>query len=133
VVKEKADGSGFEYAGCIGGDSTENGYGIAVNESSHAFVTGDTASDQTTFPVLVGPDLTYNLGSSDVFVTEIKADGTGYVYSGYIGGFGTDVGYSIAVDDTGKAYITGSTQSYELVFRPCGPDISYNGVREIYL
>ena len=59
---------------------------IAVDAAGNAYVTGVTDSDQTTFPVKVGPDLTFNLGSLDAFVAKVKADGTALVYLGYIGG-----------------------------------------------
>ncbi len=48
-----------------------------------------TASDQATFPVTGGPDLTYN-GSSDAFVAKVNGTGTALVYAGYIGGAGDD-------------------------------------------
>ena len=38
----------------------------------------------------VGPDLTYNGGDYDAFVAKVKADGTGLVYAGYIGGASDD-------------------------------------------
>ena len=34
----------------------------------------------------------------------VRADGTGFVYSGYIGGSGDDVATGIAVDNAGNAY-----------------------------
>ncbi len=45
-------------------------------------------STETTFPVTVGPDLTFNGISDgwDAFVAKVNAAGTGLVYCGYIGG-----------------------------------------------
>ena len=40
-------------------------------------------------------------------MAKVKADGTGLVYAGYIGGSGDDYGYGIAVDGAGNAYVTG--------------------------
>ncbi len=42
---------------------------------------------QATFPVTVGPDLTYG-GDYDAFVAKVNAAGTALVYCGYIGGSG---------------------------------------------
>jgi hypothetical protein len=39
---------------------------------------------------------------------KVKADGTGLVYAGYIGGSKTDIGNAIAVDSAGNAYVTGT-------------------------
>jgi hypothetical protein len=115
VAKVKADGSGLVYCGYIGGSSDDYGQGIAVDSSGNAFITGYTWSTESTFPVAVGPDLTYNDGGdssfSDAFVAKVKADGTGFAYCGYIGGNGRDRGFGIAMDSSGNAYITGVTTS----------------------
>ncbi len=50
--------------------------GIAVDGFDNAYVTGVTESTQASFPVLVGPDLTYNGGGGfggDAFVAKIPA------------------------------------------------------------
>ena len=44
-------------------------------------------------------------------MAKINADGTGYVWSTYIGGTAQDEGHGIAVDGTGKVYVTGGTNS----------------------
>jgi hypothetical protein len=63
----------FDYCGYIGGYELEEGYGIAVDESGCAYVTGYTRSHVTTddFPVTVGPDLTYNYGVYEAFVAKV--------------------------------------------------------------
>jgi hypothetical protein len=71
VAKVRADGAGLVYAGYIGGSSSERGYGIAVDGAGNAYVTGSTSSTEATFPVAVGPDLTYNGGMYDVFVAKV--------------------------------------------------------------
>ena len=57
-------------------------------------MTGFTTSNESSFPVKVGPGLTYSgaggLGWGDAFVAKVKADGTGLVYAGYIGGGSDD-------------------------------------------
>jgi hypothetical protein len=128
VAKVKADGTGLVYAGYIGGSDIEIGYGIAVDSEGNAYVTGETNSTQATFPETVGPDLTYNGGSWDVFVAKVTADGTGLDYCGYIGGSDYDEGRGIAVDAAGNAYVTGQTYSSEATFPVTGgPDLTFNG------
>ena len=63
IAKVKADGTGLEYAGYIGGDEDDTGTGIAVDSEGNAYVSGHTESTQVTFPVKVGPDLTDNGGT----------------------------------------------------------------------
>lgn len=58
------------YAGYIGGSADDYGYGIAVDGAGNAYATGTTLSDQASFPVSVGPDLSHN-GGLDAFVAKI--------------------------------------------------------------
>jgi len=74
-------GAGFVF-GYVGGAGREEGWGIAVNKSStnsEVWIVGDT-DDGTGFPVLTGPDLTFNGNGQlawprgDAFVTKISND-----------------------------------------------------------
>jgi len=71
VAKVNAAGSGLTYAGYIGGSGIEDGSGIAVDSGGAAYVTGYTTSSQSTFPEVVGPDLTHNGGTYDAFVAKV--------------------------------------------------------------
>lgn len=71
MAKVAADGSGLVYAGFIGGERYDYGEGIAVEATGRAYVDGNTGSTEATFPVTVGPDLTYNPGTQDNFVAKI--------------------------------------------------------------
>jgi len=133
VAKVNAAGTGLVYCGFIGGRGTDYGYGIAVDGSGNAYVTGWTESNETTFPVTVGPDLTYN-GAGDAFVAKVDASGTGLVYCGYIGGSSIVEGWGIAVDGSGNAYVTGRTSSDEKTFPvTVGPDLMHNGKRDAFV
>jgi hypothetical protein len=127
VAKVNADGTELVYCGYIGGQSFDAGHGIAVDGAGNAYVTGLTKSDETTFPVSVGPGVSHN-GGDDTFVAKLSADGAGLVYCGYIGGSGDDWVGGIAVDGAGNAYVTGWTESDESTFPVTdGPDLTYNG------
>jgi CSLREA domain-containing protein len=129
AAKVKADGTALLYSGFIGG-SAGNDFctDIVVNSTGNAYVVGVTSSDQSSFPVLGGPDLTYNGGLYDAFVSELKADGSGFVYSGYIGGANTDQAFGIDLDAEANVYIAGETDSTESSFPvQSGPDLTYNG------
>jgi hypothetical protein len=89
VTKLNASGSGLVYSTYIGGSSDDFGYGIAVDGSGNAYVTGYTNS--TDYDVTPGAfQTTYGGGFYDVFVTKLNASGSGLVYSTYIGGSGDD-------------------------------------------
>jgi hypothetical protein len=110
VTKLNASGSGLVYSTFIGGNGADEGYGIAVDGSGNAYVTGYTSS--TDYDVTPGAFQTSGGGSYyDVFVTKLNASGSGLVYSTYIGGSNYDYGYGIAIDGSGNAYVTGSTSS----------------------
>jgi hypothetical protein len=130
VAKVDASGTALDYAGYVGGDSTENATGIAVDGSGHAFLTGWTLSDESTFPVAVGPDLTFNSGPgalSDAFVAKVDVTGAELDYAGYVGGDLDDSGNDVAVDGSGNAYVTGTTDSESGFPVAVGPDLTFNG------
>ena len=110
VAKVDPSGTQLLYAGFIGGAGDDRGKSIAVDALGNAYVTGTTSSSQASFPVSVGPDLTFN-GTTDAFVAKINATGSNLVYAGYIGGLDADSGLGIAVDSLNRAYVTGETAS----------------------
>ena len=65
---------------------------------------GYTISNEATFPVKVGPDLTNN-GGYDAFVAKVDPSGASLIYCGYIGGSGPDSAQGFAVDTAGSAYV----------------------------
>src|SRR5439155_1053344 len=97
VAKVNSSGTALVYAGYIGGSSNDFGLGIAVDSSGNAYVVGQTQSSETSFPVAIGPDLTYN-GGFDAFVAKVNVGGTALDYCGYIGGEANDLGFGVAVD-----------------------------------
>lgn len=135
VAKVNAEGTALIYCGCIGGISFDYAYGVAVDGEGNAYVAGYTGSSEATFPVMVGPDLTYNGGDHDGFVAKINAEGTALVYAGYIGGAGLlDRCQGIAVDASGAAYVVGRTTSNEASFPVImGPDLTFNGSTDAFV
>ncbi len=106
AVKLNAAGSTSVFATYIGGSRLESGYGISVDSQGNVYITGSTDSmDFEAINAVQGN----NLGGADAFVTKISADGSEINYSTFLGGSGADSGLSIAVDNSGAAYITGST------------------------
>ncbi|MEA2176200.1 MAG: hypothetical protein QOD00_3792 [Blastocatellia bacterium] len=96
------------YSTYLGGNGNDQAFGIAVDSGGNAYLTGQTSS--TNFNV-VNPAQATNGGFYDVFVTKLDASGSAIIYSTYLGGGDTDIGYRIAVDASGNAYLTGSTWS----------------------
>jgi hypothetical protein len=117
VTKINPAGQGINdllYSTYLGGGGQDSGNGIFVDAGA-AYVTGSTTSDSPNpFPTTFGAfSRTYG-GSGDAFVTKIDPAAQGIndlVYSTYLGGRNSDVGYGIVVDSGGNAVVTGSTAS----------------------
>jgi hypothetical protein len=136
IAKVSATGAGLIYCGYIGGASDDMDFngGVAVDSSGSAFVVGETDSTQATFPVAVGPDLTYNGGDSDVFVAKVSATGASLAYCGYVGGTDDDFGGDVAVDSSGRAHVVGDTLSTQSSFPVVeGPDLTHNGDCDVFV
>ena len=101
MTKVNTAGNALVYSTYLGGSGNDDGNGIAVDASGNAYVTGSASSD---FPT-VSPIET---GCGDVFVTKLDAAGNALLYSTCFGG---SLGYAIAVDGSGNAYVTGITSS----------------------
>jgi hypothetical protein len=109
--------SSVPYSTYFGGASPSGaaglalGGGITVDSTSNVYITGGT--NFTDLPLLNAYQAT-NKGGLDAFVAKFNPAGvTGnqLLYSTYLGGSLDDVGYAIAVDSSGDAYVTGSTAS----------------------
>ncbi|WP_329390182.1 hypothetical protein OG625_38470 [Streptomyces sp. NBC_01351] len=134
VAKVAPDGAALVYAGYIGGAAGEFVKGLAVDGTGAAYVTGETRSDESTFPVTGGPDVTLHSGGPDTFIAKVAPLGSGLVYAGYIGGSGAEFGGGVAVDATGAAYVTGETSSDESTFPvKVGPDLTHNGGIDVFV
>ena len=131
VTKLNVDGTALVYSTYLGGSGYDYGYGIVVDSSDNAYVTGSTYSSN--FPTTTGAyDTTFN-GYTDAFVTKLNASGTALVYSTYLGGSGGGGGYGIAVDSSGNAYVTGSTISTDFPTTTGAYDTASNGLSDVFV
>jgi len=104
VTEFNPSGSALIYSTYIGGSGIDISYGMVLDGSNNVYITGQT--DSPDFPMVNA----YQTTTGGVFVSEVNPTGNGLVYSTYLGG-GGDIGYGIAVDGTGSAYVTGLTKS----------------------
>jgi hypothetical protein len=108
------------YSTFLGGSNSDGAYGIFVDAAGNAYVTGGTTSAD--FPVTVGAFQTASGGNNpncteeplfqcgDVFVTKVNPTATAIVWSTYIGGASSEVGFGISADASG-VYVAGQTSS----------------------
>jgi Beta-propeller repeat/FG-GAP-like repeat len=111
VTKLNTTGTALVWSSFLGGTSTDQVSGVALDITDDVYVTGQTASSGG-FPITSGAfQSAYGGGTEDAFVTEVNNLGAGLIYSTYLGGSGTDTGSGLALDSTGDAYVVGSTAS----------------------
>src|ERR1017187_7963711 len=91
-------------------------FGLAIDQQGAAYVVGETNSPD--FPVVNGvqtscPNTTDTCG----FITKVDSSGN-IVYSTYLGGHGVSAVEAVAIDSSGAAYVTGSTESTDFPTTP---------------
>lgn len=108
IAKLDPTGSTLLFATYIGGAGNDSAYGIALDSSGNIFIAGSTHS--TDLPVNHAFQSTL-LGSEDAFLSKLNANGTQLLYSTYLGGSGFDSARGLVLDTSGRALVTGVTNS----------------------
>ncbi|WP_035247523.1 DUF7948 domain-containing protein, partial [Desulfogranum mediterraneum] len=115
VAKLNAAGDTLLYSSYFGGTGdADTGYGIALDPSGNAYITGQTDTPANKFPDTSGVVDSSFAGASEAFIAKFNPtlSGTGsLVYATYLGGDGSDSATDIAVDASGNAYVGGWTTS----------------------
>ena len=118
VTKFSAAGNSLVYSTYVGGNGSDTAYGVAVDSSGCAYVTGSTdygtASGSGDYFPTTGAayDSSYN-GSGDTFILKLSANGSSLLYSTFLGGTNGDVGMDLALDSSNNVYVTGYTSSVD--------------------
>lgn len=132
VCKLNSAGSSLLYSTYLGGANSDEGLGIAIDPLDNAYVVGLTLADN--FPTTIGAfDNTHNGLGYDGFVSKLSNDGTRLIYSTYLGGSSVDACQSIAVDDSGNGYVTGSTVSSDFPVIAGSFDTTYHGGNDAFV
>uniref|UniRef100_Q01SD1 IPT/TIG domain-containing protein n=1 Tax=Solibacter usitatus (strain Ellin6076) TaxID=234267 RepID=Q01SD1_SOLUE len=109
ITKTNSSGTTAILTTLVGGTlGDDEGHGIAVDSAGNMYLSGVTGADD--FPIVVLPTSIAGLGY-DAFVTKVDPTGKTYLYAGYIGGSGDDVGFALALDPNNNLWIAGATTS----------------------
>src|SRR5277367_389398 len=127
-----------DYSSYLGGGSSQESYAnaIAVDIYGFAYVAGTAGAGTVPFPTTPGSSTPGPVPTTAnfPFISKLKVDGSGLVYSTYFGGdyegFSSDQILAIAADSSGSAYFGGISGSYDntpttpgafMPVRPPGP------------
>ncbi len=102
------------YAAYLNGPGNDRPLAVAIGPDGDIYLTGDTLSASGfATPGAFQTNLAGAFsGVGDVFISRHKNDSAlTDVYVTYLGGSGDEVGFALAVDDDGNAYVTGYTAS----------------------
>ena len=103
IFAAKLDPTGnWLWAVKAGSTSEDFGNGIAVDSAGNAYLTGEFSGTAT-----FGTHTLISSGGYDIFAAKLDPTGN-WLWAVKAGGSGSDSGYGIAVNDDGKAYLTGS-------------------------
>jgi hypothetical protein len=134
VSKLNADGTALAYSTYLGGSGGTGGfdigYGLALDASDQAYVTGFTCSKD--FPITSNNAYqTELLGTAcNAFLSKLSTDGQSLLYSTYFGGGFDDEGVEVAVDRNENAYVVGLAGPAPPCFPfPVTPDAIQNIVK----
>jgi hypothetical protein len=100
-------GDSLVYSTYFGGNHIDAAYALTLDGSGNVYITGHTRSSDLPF---VSPFQGYQ-ANWDAYVAKISVAGDSVLYGTYLGGAAGDVGYGVAVDGAGQAYVTGVTSS----------------------
>ncbi len=112
VSKFSSPGDSLIFSTYLGGATNrDEGDCIAVDDSGHVYVAGRSSSFD--FPQLNAcQDHPGDYNAENAFVTKLSSSGTDLIFSTYLGGYHFDRAWGLALDDSGYAYVTGMTQSF---------------------
>ena len=109
VAKVRPDGKALLSCGYISGLNNDTPHAITVDTGGNAYVVGETHSDEKSFPVKVGPRLSFpdRLMDAESFIAKVNGNSAAIEFCGYLGGPGRDAAWAIVVDSVGCAYVGG--------------------------
>ncbi len=103
LAKLSPDGA-LQFNTFLGGASHDSGKGITVDGSGSIYITGYASSNWGS------PINPYAGGSNDAFIAKFNAGGM-LQWNTFLGGSGVDAGWSIRMDNSGNALVSGSSDA----------------------
>ena len=99
----------INYSTYLGGGYSDYGHDVSVDTSGQAVVVGIT--DSTDYPTTSGAYQAVKYGFSDIFISKFDQDGSGLVFSTFLGGSSSEDYARVVLDSVGNIYVTAYTLS----------------------
>ncbi|MFW9917764.1 MAG: SBBP repeat-containing protein [Candidatus Thorarchaeota archaeon] len=109
----------------FGGNNTEYGHSVAVDNEGNIIVTGKTLAADFPIKNVIHDSYAAYHGAGDIFLSKFTAMGI-LSWSMLVGGSNDDRGHSVAVDSTNNIFLTGQTKSHDFPV-PNGHDETFGG------
>lgn len=107
AAKLDPNGSRFAWVTFLGGRAEDSARGVVLDGAGRPIITGCTRSADFPTANALQPALADDV--ADAFVTKLRADGSGLVFSTFLGGTQSDAGRSVALDRSDNIVVAGST------------------------
>ncbi|ESU22321.1 hypothetical protein FEDK69T_23040 [Flavobacterium enshiense DK69] len=132
IAKYTNNGS-YLWAKAMGGAASDSARSLVVNSIGEVYITGDFSNTVDFDPSAATANLT-SAGYNDIFIAKYTNNGS-YLWAKAMGGFESDLGFSLAVNSSGEVIITG-TFSWTVDFDPSAATstlTSVNQSRDIFI
>jgi hypothetical protein len=131
VTKLTPDGSELVYSTFIGGELTDTGSDIAIDDAGSAILTGLTTSPD--FPLTPNAFDVETEFDSDAFIVKLSPDGSDLLFGSFMGGRELDGGSGIAAGPSGAIYLSGFTESDNFPVTPGAYDSVLAGEADAFV
>lgn len=129
VAKLSSSGSSLLWSTYLGGASSDDARGLALDASDNALLTGYT--DSPLFPTVNAYEASHN-GGRDAFVAKLNSSGAVLLGSTFLGTSEYDQGLDLCLDFGGNPVVVGETfgSNFPILI---GYDGTYNGGRDVFV
>jgi len=116
IIKLNPDANAIIWSTYLGGIGFDGAFGVAVNAANGIIYIAGGTTTSVLFPGISQSSLqqSFSGGAADGFITRLHDNGThvSMFNSTYLGTSGVDIIYGIKLDQSGSAYVTGTSTGF---------------------
>ncbi|MCL4871016.1 MAG: hypothetical protein KJ063_18815 [Anaerolineae bacterium] len=130
VTRLNSSGTALIYSTFLGGSNEDRINDLILHDGGRVTVTGTTLSPFPTTPGAYNPT---HQGDYDAFVTQLNHNGSGLIFSTFLGGTGEERGFGLNLSSSGDILVTGRTSSANFPTTPNAFDSNLNGLADAFV